>query len=122
MIISKLITMQEEQQENNFTPNESLKVIADMIEKVQNDKLRRLARKRVSFKQSVVYLSIVSIMLTAIWYFTSGFDSYFWPAWPIGSFIFVIVMSYLDAYMNTSLFSEDKEYEKLKSQTTKINN
>ena len=115
--------MQEEQHESNFTPKESLQLIADMIEKAQNDKLRRLARKRVAFKQTVAYLSIITIMLLAVWYFTSGLNSYFWPAWPIGLFIFIVTITYLDAYMNTSLFSEDKEYEKLKSQKLKsINN
>ncbi len=104
-----------------FSPKESLQVIADMIEKVQNDKLRKLAKKRVGFKQAVAFLSVISLMLLAIWYFTSGVHSYFWPVWPIGSFVFVIVMSYLDAYMNTSFFSEDKEYEKLKTQSNKIN-
>lgn len=113
--------MQEEQHESNFTPTESLQLIADMIEKAQNDKFRRLARKRVAFKQTVAFLSIISVMLLAIWYFTTGFNSYFWPAWALGLFAFIITITYLDAYMNASLFSEDKEYEKLKSQNTKIN-
>ncbi len=110
-----------EQHESNFTPTESLQLIADMIEKAQNDKFRRLARKRVAFKQTVAFLSIISVMLLAIWYFTTGFNSYFWPAWALGLFAFIIAITYLDAYMNASLFSEDKEYEKLKSQNTKIN-
>lgn len=108
--------MDNQPTEEQFTPSESLQVIADMIEKVQNDKLRKLARKRVSFKQTAAFLTVISIMLVAIWYFTTGLHSYFWPAWPIGSFVFVIFITYLDAYMNASLFSEDKEYEKLKKQ------
>ncbi len=107
--------MDEEKNDTRFTPDQSLQVIAGMIEKVQNDKLRRLAKKKVAFKQSAAFLSVITVMLIAIWYFTTGIHSYFWPAWAIGLFVFIIVITYLDAYMNASLFSEDKEYEKLKT-------
>ena len=106
--------------EEQFSPKESLQVIADMIEKVQNDKLRKLARKRVGFKQAVAFLSVISLMLIAMWYFTGGVGSYFWPAWPLSAFIFVIVVAYMDAYLDTTFFSEDKEYERLKSVKNKL--
>lgn len=115
-----MFAMDDEQNETKFTPDQSLQVIADMIEKVQNDKLRRLAKKRVAFKQTVAFLSVITLTLLAIWYFTTGLNSYFWPAWAIGLFVFIIAISYLDAYMNASLFSEDKEYEKLKSQNKNL--
>lgn len=38
--------MNDQQNEGQFSPKESLQVIADMIEKVQNDKMRKLAKKR----------------------------------------------------------------------------
>ncbi|MBS1745305.1 MAG: 2TM domain-containing protein [Bacteroidetes bacterium] len=107
--------MNDQQNEGQFSPKESLQVIADMIEKVQNDKMRKLAKKRAQFKLTATYLVITSLMLVAIWYFTTGTSSYFWPAWPIGIFVFSILITYMEAYMGTSLFSEDKEYEKLKS-------
>jgi fatty acid desaturase len=101
--------------EEQFSPKESLQVIADMIEKVQNDKLRKLAKKRAQFKLTATYLVITSLMLLAIWYFTTGVHSYFWPAWPIGVFAFSLLITYMEAYMGTSFFSEDREYEKLKA-------
>lgn len=107
--------MNDQQNEEQFSPKESLQVIADMIEKVQNDKMRKLAKKRAQFKLNATYLVIISLMLVAIWYFTTGTGSYFWPAWPIGVFIFSLLINYMEAYMGTSLFSEDKEYEKLKA-------
>jgi len=107
--------MDNQPDQEQFSPTESLQTIADMIEKVQNDKLRKLAKKRANFKQSVVILCVISVMLIAIWYFTTGPGTYFWPAWPIGSFALVMLISYMEAYMGTAFFSEDKEYEKLKS-------
>lgn len=107
--------MDAEQNEKNFTPNESLQVIADMIDKVQNDKLRRLAKKRVGFKKAVVITIFLSLMVILIWYFTTGPHSYFWPLWPLLGFAFSLLIQGLEAYSGATLFSEDKEYKKLKA-------
>jgi hypothetical protein len=37
--------MDAEDNKASFSPHESLQVIAEMIEKVQNDKLRKVAKK-----------------------------------------------------------------------------
>ena len=102
-----------------FSPKESLQVIADMIEKVQNDKLRKLAKKRVDFKLALAVFIVLNLMFIAIWYFTSGPQSYFWPLWTLIVFAFILLIAYLEAYLGTSFFSEDKEYEKLKSKQKK---
>ena len=107
--------MDAQNNEENFSPTESLQVIADMIEKVQNDKMRRLAKKRVAFKKAVAITIFISLMLILIWYFTTGPQSYFWPMWPLIGFAFSLLIQYLEAYAGTTFFSEDKEYEKLKA-------
>ena len=108
--------MDVQQNEEDFTPNQSLQVMADMIEKVQNDKLRRLAKKRAGFKKAVAITIFISLMLVLIWFFTTGPQSYFWPMWPFMGFAFSLLIQYLEAYAGTTFFSEDKEYEKLKRQ------
>jgi len=110
--------MDAEDSKENFSPHESLQVIAEMIEKVQNDKLRKVAKKRVSFKISVVAATLVSVMFTGLWYFTTGVQSYFWPAWPMVIWCIALVIQYLEAYKGATFFSEDEEYKKLKE--TKI--
>ena len=107
--------MEIQNTEENFSPTESLQVIAAMIEKVQNDKLRKLAKKRVGFKISVAVAVLINLMLISIWYFTTGPQSYFWPMWPLLVWALSLIIQYFEAYMGTTFFSEDKEYEKLKS-------
>ncbi len=113
--------MSAENTEQDFSPKQSLQVIASMIEKVQNDKMRRLAKKRVGFKKALAITAFISLMLVVIWYFTTGPQSYFWPMWPFIGFAFSLLIQYLEAYAATSFFSEDKEYEKLKQQNKNIN-
>ena len=107
--------MNTENIEEDFSPHQSLQVMAEMIEKVQNDKIRRLAKKRVAFKKAVVITAFISLMLILVWYFTTGPQSYFWPMWPMFGFVFSLLVQYLEAYSGTTFFSEDKEYKKLKS-------
>ena len=113
--------MDAEQNETKFTHDESLQLIAGIIEKVQNDKLRKLAKKRVGFKISVAVAILINLMLIGIWYFTTGTNSYFWPMWPILVWGVSLIIQYMEAYMGATLFSEDKEYEKLKLQNKNIN-
>lgn len=106
--------MDTESNQENFSPDQSLQVIAEMIEKVQNDKLRKLAKKRVSFKISVAIAVLINLALISIWYFTTGSQSYFWPMWPLLVWVVSLIIQYFEAYMGTTFFSEDKEYKKLK--------
>ena len=113
--------MNTEQNENDFSPTQSLQVITDIIEKVQNDKMRKLAKKRVGFKISAAVAVLINLMLVLIWYFTTGPQSYFWPLWPLLVWAVSLIIQYFEAYLGTTFFSEDKEYEKLKLQNRNIN-
>ena len=106
--------MDIQQNEEEFTPHESLQLIADMIDKAQNDKLRRVAKKRVGFKVSFAIAVLVNVMLICIWYFTTGLRSYFWPLWPMLVWGVALLIQFSEAYLGTTIFSEDKEYDKLK--------
>ena len=61
--------MDNQHNEEQFSPTKSLQIIADMIEKVQNDKLRKLAKKRVDFKLALAVFTVLNLMFIAIWYF-----------------------------------------------------
>ena len=69
------------------------------------DDLRKIAKKRLKaqadFKQFLGIWVGVSLLLLAIWAFTSfsiGHPLYFWPAWPIGGMGVAAFFLGLDAY------------------------
>ena len=69
------------------------------------DDLRKIAKKRLKaqadFKQFLGIWLGVSVLLVAIWTFTSftaGYPIYFWPAWPIGGMGVAAFFIGLDAY------------------------
>ena len=63
--------------------------------------IRDVARKRIKSKKDFTsYLFVwlfVSILITAIWFFTSP-DSYFWPGWAIGGMAVAVPFIWWDAY------------------------
>jgi hypothetical protein len=81
----------------------------------RDEALWAIARKRASFKWSLTSYILVNSMLVAIWYLTSGADSYFWPVWSIIGWGFGVALHYFEAYHSHKVFSVQKEYEKLKN-------
>jgi len=100
--------------EKEFTPNESLQLISKMMDKVRDDKLWRIAKKRAAFKVLFLVYVVMNGMLVALWYFANGSQSYFWPIWPILGWGLGVLYQYVDAYLGNTLFSEEKEFERLK--------
>jgi hypothetical protein len=84
------------------------------IEQQKDAALWRIAKRRAAFKLSVATYVVVNCLLLAIWYFTSGTGSYFWPVWPILGWGLGIAVQYFGAYHSDSIFSAEKEYGKLK--------
>lgn len=41
---------------------------------------------------------MVTVILLAVWYLSSGWGSYFWPVWPILGMSIAAVFAGLDAY------------------------
>jgi hypothetical protein len=106
--------MESNQNEEELSPQESLKLITKMLDKVQDDELWKIAKKRSTFKVSVGVYLIINAFLVGLWYYTTGTHAYFWPAWPMLGWGLGIVFQYFDAYLSTGIFSEEKEFEKLK--------
>jgi hypothetical protein len=104
----------EPEEEKELSAQDSLKLIEQMMSKVKDDDLWRIAKKRASFKLSFAVYILINLLLVCIWYFTTGRFSYFWPIWPILGWSIGLVFQFFDAYLNSSLFSEEKEFEKLK--------
>ena len=56
-----------------------------------DEQLRKAARRnlkaRNDFKVMLAIFVVVTAILVAVWFLTSGVNSYFWPIWPILGFI-----------------------------------
>ena len=100
--------------EKNLSPQESLQLISKMMDKVRDDKLWKIAKKRATFKMILVVYIIMNLVLVALWYYTSGPGTHFWPIWPILGWGLGLLFQFVDAYWSNTLFSEEKEFEKLK--------
>lgn len=46
-----------------------------------DDEIRKLARARVDFRRHLATYVVVNVFFAALWWFTSGRDSYYWPIW-----------------------------------------
>ena len=83
-------------------------------EQTKDEALWGLARRRAAFKRSLITYIVVNIFLVAVWYFTSGSESYFWPIWPVLGWGLGVAMQYAGAYHGNKIFTAEAEYEKLK--------
>ena len=67
-----------------------------------DEELRKAARKnlksRNDFKVMLAIFVVIELILIAVWFFSSGWGSYFWPGWPLLGFTIATVFSGLDAY------------------------
>ncbi|MDQ2753725.1 MAG: 2TM domain-containing protein [Bacteroidota bacterium] len=76
--------------------------------------LWQMAKRRAAFKTSFVVYIVVNLGLVAIWYFSSGPGTYFWPVWPALGWGIGIALQYASAYHSNKVFSVEEEYKKLK--------
>lgn len=89
------------------------------MENEKDNQLWRQAQARVSFKKHLLTYILVNALLIIIWFFTESDSNYryFWPKWPMLGWGIGILSHYLQVYQTSSLFSIDKEYEKLKNKS-----
>ena len=113
--------MTNEKNDEELSPQESLRLISKMIDKAQDEALWKIAKKRSTLKLSVIMYIVINAFLVGLWYFTTGAHSYFWPAWPMLGWGFGMVFQFIDAYMAHGVFSEEKEFEKLKQKARNEN-
>jgi hypothetical protein len=72
----------------------------------QTDDIRATARARLKarndFSIMLTIFGVITVLLLAIWLFSTGipsdFTAYFWPVWPILGMIIAAVFAGLDAY------------------------
>ena len=69
---------------------------------MSTDDLRKAARHnlkaRNDFKVMLAIFVVITLLLIAIWFFSTGGTGYFWPVWPIIGFTIAAVFAGLDAY------------------------
>ena len=85
---------------------------------MKDQMLWKIAKKRAGFKWSFLMYVLVNLMLIGIWYFTSGYDSYFWPIWSMLGWGLGVAIQYFEAFHGNQLFSVQNEYEKLKNKSS----
>lgn len=77
--------------------------------------IRAEARKRLKskndFKILLAIFAVVILILVAIWFLSSGWDSYFWPIWPILGMSIAAVFAGLDAYGVTRKFISEADID-----------
>jgi uncharacterized membrane protein len=78
----------------------------------RNERLWKLARLRAKFKNNAITYLIINTMLIAIWYFTNGARTFFWPMFPLVLWGIGLAINYYQAYWDNG-DSVQKEYEKL---------
>ena len=77
--------------------------------------LWEIAKKRASFKGSLITYFVVNAFLWALWFFTGDKNERIpWPVWPTLGWGVGMIFYYLDAYVFSGANSAEREYEKLK--------
>lgn len=85
-------------------------------ENQKDEQLWQLAKKRAAFRTSLYSYIVINLFLIAIWYFSSGPHSHFWPIWGMLGWGFGLGMQYFSAYGSNRGDRTEEEYEKLKRQ------
>ena len=69
---------------------------------MSDDELRKAARHnlkaRNDFKVMLAIFIVIALILIAIWFFSTGGNGYFWPAWPLLGLTIAAVFAGLDAF------------------------
>lgn len=94
-----------------------MEIIDPQANQTRDPHLLELARRRVGFKTHAMTYIIVNAFLVGIW-FVSDRDAYFWPIWPMMGWGIGVVFNYLAVYHSDTIFSVEKEYNKLKNKST----
>jgi hypothetical protein len=83
-------------------------------EQQHDEDLWKTAKARVNFRRGFATYLIINAVQVAVWYFTSGPRSYFWPVWSIMGWGLAVALQYFNAYHGNNSTSAQQEYEKLK--------
>lgn len=79
------------------------------------DDIRAAARARIKarndFKVMLAIFAVITLLLLAIWFFTSGPGSYFWPVWPIIGMALAAIFAGLDAFGVTRRYITESDID-----------
>lgn len=83
------------------------------------DDIRTAARARLKarndFKIMLAVFAVITLLLIAIWFFStgqpSGFTAYFWPVWPMLGFAITAIFVGLDAYGVTRRYITEEDVD-----------
>lgn len=83
----------------------------------KDNELWRLAKKRVHFKRHLGTYLVINAMFWMLWLLTDKHHHGIpWPVWPALGWGIGLAFNYMDAYVDKSSRSVQKEYDKLKNQ------
>lgn len=90
-------------------------------EKLRDEELWQIAKARAAFRWCVVSYVVLNAFLVAIWFFSSGPGSYFWPIWPIMGWGVAVAMQYFHAFHGHQYISARQEFDRLKREQQERN-
>lgn len=89
----------------------------------RDERLWRLARKRASFKKSLLTYLVINAFLWAIWWFTrgreTGWNGLPWPLWVTMGWGVGIAIQYFVAYGGDKEDLTEREYNRLRREKEK---
>lgn len=84
---------------------------------LDEERMWKMAERRVAFKRHLFVYIVINLMLIALWYFTSykdGDTAGYWFIWPLMGWGIGVMFNYWGAYHDDQ-GSVDREYQKIKS-------
>jgi len=77
---------------------------------VREEARRRLKAKN-DFKIFFAVAIVVIVICLVVWFVTSGYNSYFWPIWPILGLGIGLIFTWLDAYGITRKYISESDVD-----------
>ena len=89
------------------------------MRKLTDEELRAEAKKRLEFKTHASTYVIINISIWILYYISGGRTSPPWPVWATFGWGIGLAFHYMGVYHISSIFSVEKEMEKLKAEKEK---
>lgn len=84
------------------------------MKELSEEELREEAKKRIAFKTHAATYVIINLVIWGVYYITGSRTSPPWPIWATFGWGIGLAFHYLSVYQMESVFSVEKEMEKLR--------